>query len=212
MASSSSWVDSLATSDASMPGWIAAAREPTQFDPTSPFLRAKPEPAEAEKEASAPAPAVTHEKSEWDRGYAEGEAVGRAAALAEAEQDQHKHAALRLAFRTLDQAALDTLSAELTETVIALCDAALGTHATDPEALQSRVAEAAQRFGTAAQSCSLHLNPDDLAVIDQGALGDWEVVSDSLLERGEIMLAGPDGAVRAGPAEWRRAIAAAVRG
>lgn len=44
------------------------------------------------------------------------------------------------------------------------------------------------------------------------ALAEWTVIADSALDVGALLLEGPDGAVRDGPADWRRAIAAAVRG
>jgi flagellar assembly protein FliH len=38
------------------------------------------------------------------------------------------------------------------------------------------------------------------------------VIADSSIAPGGLLLEGPDGALRDSPADWRRAIAAAVRG
>ena len=118
----------------------------------------------------------------------------------------------RIAFREFDQAALDSLAAELSDTVMALCGQVLGEAAVDGDGLLERCAAAAKRIGSAASHCALHLHPDDIALVGEDALGEWQVSADAALERGSLRLEGPDGAVRDGPAEWRRAIEAAVRG
>jgi flagellar assembly protein FliH len=119
---------------------------------------------------------------------------------------------LRLALRSLDEAAQAALSEDLAQTVIALCDAALADCAIDRDALMARCHAAAKRIGGTAESLTLHLHPDDLALLDADALGGWQVIADAALERGSVLIEGPDGAVSDGPAEWRRAIAAGLRG
>lgn len=221
MANSSEWLGALA--DAAppaarpAPGWLAQLEQPGDFRAVLPFAAPAPQPA------CAPAPSTPEPEPEPQPhpdpapdalalAHAEGEAAGRAAALAEAAQDAARQRTLRLAFRSLDEAALEVLSADLAETVIALCDTVLADHATDCEALLARCRAAATRIGGAASGLRLHLHPADIAALSEDALTEWTVVADSALEPGALLLEGPDGAVRDGPADWRRAIAAAVRG
>jgi flagellar assembly protein FliH len=49
-------------------------------------------------------------------------------------------------------------------------------------------------------------------MLEPATLNGWRVVEDGSLERGALLFEGPDGSISDGPAEWRRAIAAAVRG
>lgn len=144
--------------------------------------------------------------------FAQGEAAGRAAAEAEAEALGAQGLALRQAFRALDQAAMDALASELAETVVALCAQTLADYQPSREALLARCNEAARRLGSGARGASLHLHPDDLAMLDDAALKGWQVVADPALERGGLRFETPDGSVSDSPADWRRAIAAAIRG
>ena len=104
------------------------------------------------------------------------------------------------------------LAGDLADTVIALCDGVLGARTSDRDALMTRCQAAARRIGGAASALRLHLHPSDIEAIDPEALAGWSVIADSAIEAGGLMLEGPDGAVRDGPADWRRAIAAAVHG
>lgn len=211
MANSSEWLGALgATAEAphAAPGWLALLGEEADFREALPFGAATA-PAAPPPPEPAPAPAA---EDTLALAYAEGEAAGRAAALAEAARDAARQRALRLAFRALDEAARDVLASDLADTVIALCDGVLGARATDRDALMARCHAAALRIGGAASALRLHLNPADIAAIGAEALGDWTVIADSAVEPGGVLLEGPEGAVRDGPADWRRAIAAAVRG
>ncbi len=184
-------------------GFRAGAPFAALADPVEPPAAAPPpDPAESESDALALA-------------FAEGEAAGRAAALAEAEQArQHTHA-LRLAFRALDETALGVLAEELAATVKALCGQVMGDYAMDAAALAERCRAAATRLGGGWKDAVLHLHPDDLAGLaatgDGGALDGWHIAPDPALERGSLMIEAPDGAVCDGPAEWRRALAEALR-
>jgi flagellar assembly protein FliH len=191
------------------PGWLALLEGPTAFSETMPFGMAEAKPAsmaQPEPELSDPA------EDALARAYAEGLAAGRAMAEAEAEAAATRQRALRLALRSLDETAQGVLADDLAATVIALCDAALAGCALDRDGLLARCHAAAQRIGGAAESLTLHCHPEDLALLDAAALGGWKVAADQALERGTVLIEGPDGAVSDGPAEWRRAIAAAVRG
>lgn len=212
MANSSDWLGALAEAPASQPGWLALLGEPADFREALPFHSNDPAPVPESEAAHAAGPDAEPAPDALALAYAEGEAAGRAAALAEAERDAARQRALRLAFRQLDEAAAEVLASDLAETVIALCDKVLADHAVDRAALLARCQAAAARIGGAAGALRLHLHPEDIAGLDPEALGEWSVIADSALERGALLLEGPDGAVRDGPADWRRAIADAVRG
>lgn len=218
MANSSEWLGALGAlaqapgaAPGAAPGWLALLGEAAAFRETLPFGASAPprELPPAPEPAPAPAPAA---EDALALAYAEGQAAGRAAAEAEAARDAARQRSLRLAFRNLDEAARDVLASELADTVIALCDGVLGVRATDHAALMTRCHAAARRIGGAASALRLHLHPSDIDTIGAEALADWTVIADSAIEPGGVLLEGPDGAVRDGPADWRRAIAAAVRG
>lgn len=216
MANSSEWVGALgalADTAPAQPGWLAMLGEAPDFRETLPFGRAMEAPPEPAPPSPCPDPDPAPAPEDAQAlAYAEGEAAGRAAALAEAAQDAARQRALRLAFRSLDEAASAVLAADLADTVIALCDGVLGAHAADRDALLARCREAALRIGGAPAGLRLHLHPGDIAALGSEALDGWTVIADSAIEPGGLLLEGPDGALRDGPADWRRAIAAAVRG
>jgi flagellar assembly protein FliH len=212
MANSSEWLGALgalAEAPDAAPGWLALLGEEADFRETLPF--GSPAPLAPLPPSPDPEPAAAAEDA-LALAYADGEAAGRAAALAEAARDAARQRSLRLAFRNLDESARDVLASDLADTVIALCDEVLEARATDRDALLARCAAAATRIGGAAAALRLHLHPSDIEAIGAEALADWSVIADSAIEPGGVLLEGPDGAVRDGPADWRRAIAAAVRG
>ena len=194
------------------PDWLALLGSGAGFREASPFGEPAPE-------APAPPPEVAPVEPETDphaqaiaRAYATGEAAGRAAAAAEAEDRAARQRALRLNFRALDEAATGVLADDLAATVLALCDGALAGAAIDRAGLLARCHGAARRIGGTADSLTLHLHPADIALLGEDALAGWRVMPDAALERGSVVIEGADGTVSDGPAEWRRAIAAAVQG
>jgi len=212
MANSSDWLSTLGAQGNTTPpapSWLVRLQGADDFREAPPFAAPV---AQTPSPAPAPEPETVSQEDALARAYAEGEAAGRAAALAEAAAEAARQRALRLAFRSLDEAASEVLAAELADTVIALCEGVLADYAADRAALLTRCREAARRIGAAAASLRLHLNPDDLARLDPDALAGWTVIADSSIAPGGLLLEGPDGALRDSPADWRRAIAAAVRG
>lgn len=223
MANSSDWLAALTlaepeagtgTAAAGHPGWLAllgeGAPDAAQFCEAALFA--------APVEPAPPAPAPAQEPSEADhhaqaiaRAFAQGEAAGRAAAQAEAAQDAARHRAMRLAFRTLDEAATGVLADDLAATVLHLCDSVLAGAARDAEALRARCIAAARRIGGAAEALALHLHPDDIALLGEDALAGMVCIPDPALEPGSLVIEGGEGTIHDGPAEWRRAIAAALR-
>lgn len=216
MANSSDWLGALAEPPgAPPPGWLAMLGEPAGFRELAAFGEPVPEaPPPAPAPEPAPEPEAQPDPAEeaLARAYAEGEAAGRAAAEAEAAAQASRQRALRLAFRSLDEIAAQVLADDLATTVMALCDGVLAECAADREALLARCQGAARRIGGAADALILHLHPDDIHLLGDDAVAGWHVKPDPALERGSVLIEGAEGVVSDGPAEWRRAIAAAVRG
>jgi flagellar assembly protein FliH len=211
MANSSDWLGTVtdfqgAEPQATPPGWLALLGEPAEFREAFAFG----EPFAEAPASSAPLP--DRAADAMARGFADGEAAGRAAAKAEVDASATRQRALRLAFRALDEAAAQVLADDLATTVMALCDGVLAECAIDREALLVRCHGAARRIGGAAETFKLHLHPDDITTLGPEALTGWQVTPDPALERGSVLIEGADGVVSDGPAEWRRAIAAGLRG
>ena len=206
----------MALPEGAPPGWLAlledesaSFREKPLFGGAGAKAPAQPSPPEPEPEPAPPAPDPLAEARA--RAYAEGLAAGRAAAEAAGEALAKRQRALRLNFRALDEAASSVLAEDLAATVQTLCEAVLGEAALDPAGLRARCEAAACRIGGAAEALVLHLHPDDIALLDEGALAAMRIAPDPALERGSVVIEGPEGSVADGPAEWRRAIAAALR-
>lgn len=213
MANSSDWLGALAEPASAVEGshWLALlGGAGSAFCEVPPFVAPQ---KDAPARAPEPAPVEPDPHTEAIvRAYADGEAAGRAAAMAEAEDRAARQRALRLNFRALDETAQGVLADDLAATVLALCEGVLGAAAQDRDALLARCHAAARRIGGAADTLVLHLHPDDIALLDDEALPSWRVKPDPALEPGSVVIEGPEGSVADGPAEWRRAIAAAVRG
>lgn len=190
------------------PNWIEALGAKHSFVAGFPARDKPAEPMRPDPPAPSPSPAPDR----LAEAFEEGEASGRAAAAAEFRAEQETQRGLRLNFRSLDQAAMDSLASELSNTVIALCEAAIAGFAPDPQNLLQRCHEAARRMGSAAAECALHLHPQDIDLIAPETLEHWRIVPDPSVERGGLRFEGGEGAISDGPAEWRRAIAAAIRG
>jgi flagellar assembly protein FliH len=214
MAISSEWLAALAApAEPVAPRWFEPLTAPRGFRAGAPFAVSDPL-----FEVSAPEPDAAPEPVASDphdeavaRAFAEGEVAGHKAASAEAARELSHARALRLNFRALDEAALGVLAEELAATVRLLCEQVLGDYAFDPGALAARCEAAAARLGAGWPEAVLHLHPDDAAGLPAGALDGWRIVADPGLERGALVIEGPDGAVRDTPTDWRRALAEAVR-
>lgn len=214
MANLSEWIERAESVERGEPTWLASLRMREGFRAGTPFSAAAGEPCG--RIATDPAtPATSNDQPADDalaKAFAEGEAAGRDAAHAEAMEELERKRAIRLAFRALDQAAMDSLASELSETVIALCEPILGAGTVDRDRMIGRCAEAARRLGSAAGQMTLRLHPDDLELIGSEAIAGCTVQADRSVERGGLVLEGSDGSVHDGPTEWRRAISQAVRG
>lgn len=190
------------------PGWLALLGQGDAFREALPFGEPDAAPPNPDLAETTPDP---HEAA-LARAFAEGEAAGRAAAEAEAAEHIARQRTLRLNFRSLDEAATSLLAEDLAATVTALTEGVLSEVAIDRDGLLARCHAAAKRIGGAPDTLALHLHPEDVAMLGEAVLSGWRVVPDALLQRGSLRIEGPDGSVGDGIAEWRRAIAAAVRG
>lgn len=215
MANSSDWVGALAAApdpevaEEAAPGWLTliGAGEAVGFREAALFAAPEvlsPPPVPEGDEPDPHAEALA-------RAYAEGVAAGRAAAEAEGEALGRRQRALRLTFRALDEAAMEVLADDLSATVLHLCEGVLGEAARDVAGLRERCIAAARRIGGAADTLVLHLHPDDIALLGEEALAAMTLTPDPALEPGSVVIEGAEGTISDGPAEWRRAIAAALR-
>lgn len=188
-------------------------------DETEPEPEPEPEPApepEVQPEPFADAPEEPPEEPPLPDpiadAFAQGEEAGRGAAMAEFEAEQARKVQLRQSLRALDQAGMDALAGELAETVIALCEQTLADYVPEAESLKQRCQAAARKLGAGVGDAVLYLHPDDLNLLDQSGIEGWKVLGDPLAERGGIRFETRDGTVSDCPSDWRRAIAAAIRG
>ncbi len=214
MASSSDWVSTMTQPAGDQrdheprSSWLNTLLDPCGFVEGLPIARA---PVADLKSEPIPPPA-TEAADPLAQAFARGEQAGRAAVEAELDAANAQQRALRLTFRNLDQAAIDCLASELSDTVIALCEKAFADFEPDQANLIKRCREAAQRLGAPADDCRLHLNPADIALIDAEMLEHWQVVPDDSIARAGLRFESADGSIGDGPSEWLRAIAAAIRG
>lgn len=206
MANSSDWIEQLSRAPETPPGWFDGLGEAGGFVEGLPFAR-RASPVETAQDTS-----TDEAQSAIEIARQEGEIAGRAAAEAEWRESEEARRALRLSFRALDQAAIDALSGEIAETVIALCNEVIGECTIDREGLEKRAREAARLLGTAPEQMRLHLHPGDIELLGGQDAQGWQIVPDPDLPRGALRLEGADGEVHDGPDQWRRAIAEAVRG
>lgn len=207
MASSSDWIaaaDAAGDAAQSGPKWLEQIGASAGFVEGFPGAAARAAPASEQSADS--------DEERLALAFAEGEAAGRAALRTELEIADEQARSLKLAFRTLDAEARDALAGELSDTVLALCEQVLSEHAIDQAGLRDRCERAAKRIGSAAGDLTLHLHPDDLAMLGEEFTASWTCVPDAELSRGDVRLVSDDGAVGDGPREWRRAIAAALAG
>ena len=222
MASSSDWMAAIGTPDASAndhpTGWIETLLDPKGFVEGLPAFRLATEPSDpgaATLSETAPKASMPmEEEPELDPiadAFARGEVAGRAAAKAEMAIERENLRKLRLNFTAFDAAAMDTLAVDLSETVISLCEQTIAGFVPDAQDLANRCSEAAHRFGEAASQCALRLHPDDMPLLDDALRDQWRVVADPEIARGGLRIEGRDGSISDSPADWRRAIAAAIR-
>ncbi len=186
------------TREGNLPGWLAAIGQARGFS-AHPYLS-----------SSAPQPVSSGAPTAEQAAYDEGERAGREAAMADLAKLDTARDKLGLALARLDTELEEHLSARLSETVAALCEATLAPLAIDQEALQARCIAAAGAVGEGIIDASLRLHPDDIALLDPQFAATWHLIPDLALERGTVVFDMPEGAVRDGPEEWRGALREAL--
>lgn len=174
-------------------------------DPRYGALPARPDPREQDRADWQLAASDAHA-----RGYEE----GRAAALAEAEARMAAEDAARTklgnALVRIGTEDARRLSERLRDIALAVCCEMLAPLTLDEDALNRRISACLDLLRDAGDRV-LHLNPDDIALLDGDLCKDLTIAPDATLPRGEIRIETPDGGVEDGPATWRAAIAEALQ-
>lgn len=170
---------------------------------------------DARYSATPPAP-VADAEDPLGAAFAEGYAQGHVAASAEAElhtaEETSAREGLSLSLVRLDETLREQLHQRLNDCVAALCEAAISPLALDHEALATRISRAVAMLARADDDRVIRLHPDDLAFLSPQMSAEWIVEADPALERGALRVECVSGGVEDGPAQWRAAIAEAVRG
>lgn len=143
-------------------------------------------------------------------GFNAGAAEAQAAAARQAQVDAEARERLGLSFARLDKELADELRLRLRDTVAALCEAAIAPLALDKDLLLTRIEKAVSMLARADDDRVIRLHPDDMAMISDRLLAEWEVQPDPSLERGALRVETSNGGVEDGPEHWRRAIAEAL--
>ena len=162
-------------------------------------------------DSAAGAPETDVEAEAYARGYADGSAQERAAAL-EAEQEREvRRAAIELAFARFDEAGAAELRERLRQTVLALCEQAVLPLAVDGQGLATRIERAVAMLQRSQDERRVLVNPTDLELIEKRLPADLNVEADPSVERGGLRIETADGGVQDGPSQWRRILAEAFR-
>ncbi len=146
----------------------------------------------------------------WQEGFNAGLAEARDEAAAIAAQAEAARDKLALSFARLDAALEEELRLRLHETVAALCEGAITPLALDADALARRVEKAVSMLTRADDDRIIRLNPEDIALVSERIVADWNVLPDPALPRGSLRVETATGGVEDGPEQWRRAIAEAL--
>jgi flagellar assembly protein FliH len=147
----------------------------------------------------------------YERGFADGSAQAREAALrAERERDADR-GAIELAFAQFDEHSEAELRERLRQTVLALCEETILPMALDAEGLAVRIGKATEMLQRAQDERRVLLNPDDLALVEDQLPNGLKVEAEPTVERGGLRIETPDGGIEDGPTQWRRILAEAFR-
>lgn len=192
----------LAEVEAAVPAWIAA------LAPSQGFVERS---LVAEEPHETLDPIGDAHGAQSDAAFEAGRQAGLAEAQAEFEIERAARSKLASRIEALDQAASKALQARLADLVGGICEAVLDRQAVDPALLQARCEDAAKALKLPLDRITLHLHPQDAAMLDADFLAAWQVEEDRECERGTIRLEGDEKIIRDGPQDWHRAIAEAIR-
>lgn len=156
-------------------------------------------------------PETDVEAEAYARGFADGSAQERAAALDAEREREAERAVIELAFRRLDEASAVELRERLRQTVLALCEEAVLPVAIDPDGLAARIERAVAMLQRNQDERRVLVNPADLKLIQQRLPADLYIAADPSVERGALRIETADGGIEDGPSQWRRILAEAFR-
>lgn len=188
--------------EASQPDWISSLNLRQGFVPTVHVAASQPSLARPDTACDLAA--------QLAEAHAAGVAEGKAAIEAQIEETARNAIQLGEALQRLDTATNSALRQRLADTVISLCEQMIEPHLIDREALSRRCSKALGWAENTASQLTLHLHPDDLAMLENPQEAIWTLSANSELPRGTIQLESPDGFVTDGPDSWRRAISQAL--
>lgn len=147
----------------------------------------------------------------YERGFAEGSAQAREAALRIEREREAQRGAIELAFAQFDEHSEAELRERLRQTILALCEATILPVALDADGLAARVEKATGMLQRAHDERRVLLNPEDLALVKDRLPKGLSVEAESFVERGGLRIETPDGGIEDGPTQWRRILAEAFR-
>lgn len=147
----------------------------------------------------------------YERGFADGSAQAREAAIAAAAERDMQRGAIELAFAQFDEHSAAELRERLRQTVLALCEETILPVALDAESLAARVGKAVEMLQRAQDERRVLLNPADLALVEDRLPKGVTVEPEPTVERGGLRIETPDGGIEDGPTHWRRILAEAFR-
>ncbi len=192
--------DLAGTTPADIPAWIGRLATSRGFQARAQDA-AQAKPRECAEDATAIAVQAAYEQ-----GFAE----GKVAAHGAIDHETGVAGTLGLALAKLDDAAMRSIRQRLTQTVAALCEQVIEPHLTDRAAIEKRCGDALQWFDQAPSRLVLQLHPDDIALLSADMRAVWTIRAAPDVARGTLQVEGPDGIMRDGPDEWRRAIVQAL--
>jgi flagellar assembly protein FliH len=164
--------------------------------------------APAAKEAAAEPDPIAEA---YERGFADGSAYAREAALRSERERDAERGAIELAFAQFDEHSEAELRERLRQTVLALCEETILPVALDAEGLAARIAKATEMLQRAQDERRVLLNPADLALVKDRLPKGLTVEAEPTVERGGLRIETPDGGIEDGPAQWRRILGEAFR-
>jgi flagellar assembly protein FliH len=151
------------------------------------------------------------EAEAYSRGFADGSAYERDAALAAERGRDERRAAIEVGLARIDEASAVELRERLRQTVLALCEEAVLPLAVDTTGLVARIDKAVAMLQRSQDERRVLLHPADLELVQARLPADLRVDPDSSVERGGIRIETADGGIEDGPSQWRRILAEAFR-
>ena len=140
-------------------------------------------------------------------GFEDGQVAARAAFDEQLASERAGRAAIELAFAQFDSDSEKLLRQRLLATVQALCEEAVLPLAFESEGLARRIDAAANMLTRKHDERRVHINTEDLELVQGKVQPDLVLVPDGNVERGGLRVETEDGGLEDDPKQWRRAIA-----